>query len=128
MRKQTDEQEEEIETKSEYYNPSQVGFVHIAEELRDFRKQVTEENKQIRRDVSNMKEVLNNGVKKQTTENTKELKKVCSRIDEINTHLSSEKGHKIGVKKTILLAVKVVSLVGSGILGTLAILQFLGEI
>lgn len=133
MTKQADGQEEENKTIEHdlgrrNYDPSQIGFKHLLQEIREIRKQVTMENNHIRNDVSDMKEVLNNGVKKQTTENTKELKKVCTRIDEINTHLSSKKGHEIGVKKTIWLAVKVVSLVGSGILGTLAILQFLGEI
>jgi len=79
MRKQTDEQEEEIETKSEYYNPSQVGFTHLLEEVRALRIQINNENARIREDVSNMKEILNNGIRKQTKLNTEELKNVCSK-------------------------------------------------
>ena len=110
------------------YDPSNIGFAHLLEEVRSLRCQINEENARIREDVSNMKEILNNGIRKQTKLNTEELKNVCSRVDDINEVLTTDKSHKEGMKGAIFLGVKIVSLIGSGVIGTLAILNYLGAI
>ena len=110
------------------YDPSYIGFTHLLEEVRALRCQINNENAQIREDVSNMKEILNNGIRKQTKLNTEELKNVCSRVDDINEVLTTDKSHKEGMKGAILLGVKIVGLIGSGVVGTLAILNYLGAI
>lgn len=133
MTKQADGQEEENKTIEHdlgrrNYDPSNIGFAHLLEEVRSLRIQINNENARIREDVSNMKEILNNGIRKQTKLNTEELKNVCSRVDDINEVLTTDKSHKEGMKGAILLGVKIVGLIGSGVVGTLAILNYLGAI
>ena len=131
MTKQTDGQEEENKTKAyglgrRNYDPSNIGFAHILDEVRALRSQINNENARIREDVSNMREILNNGIRKQTKKNTEELKNVCTRVNDINELLTTDKSHKEGMKGAIFLGVKIVSLIGSGVIGTLAILNYLG--
>ena len=110
------------------YDPSNIGFAHLLEEVRALRSQINNENARIRQDVSNMREILNNGIRKQTKLNTEKLKNVCTRVNNINEVLATDKSHKEGMKGAIFLGVKIVSLIGSGVIGTLAILNYLGAI
>jgi len=110
------------------YDPSNIGFVHLLEEVRALRIQINNENSQIREDVSNMKEVLNNGIRKQTKINTEELKNVCSRVNNINETLAKDKSHQDGMKGAVFLGIKVISLIGAGALGTLALMEYLGAL
>ena len=108
------------------YDPNNIGFAHLLEEVRSLRVQINNENARIREDVSNMKEILNNGIRKQTKLNTEELKNVCNRVNNIKETLTKDKSHEEGMKGAIFLGVKIVSLIGSGVIGTLAILNYLG--
>lgn len=87
----------------------------------EIQQQNNEKFDNLKSELTEIKEVMNNGIIKQTEENTQV-------VNEVKKYINTKEGASFGKKQVTHIIIGIASGLGSGIIGILTILKFLGAI
>jgi len=106
-----------VQEQKDNKNNNKIGMIHLFNEINN-----------VKGELSEVKQVLNNGIVKSTNENTEAVEELKSEINDIKDSISDENSFELGKKSIRKKIIYIISLIGSGIIGTLTILYYLGMI
>lgn len=93
---------------------NQIGITHLFDEINA-----------VKEDISEVKQVLNNGIVKTTSENTDAIEGLREEVEQVKEVISKKENYKKGKSSTWQNIIKNISMIGSGIIGTLTALKLL---
>lgn len=89
-------------------------------------KATTANFKDVRDELTGVREVLNNGIVSATIKNTEAINDLVDRFNELESQISNEDAKKEGKISMLKLIIAVASGVGTGVITVLSILRYLG--
>ena len=105
------------------------GYVwRLMKRMDEIQKSTEEKIQHIRGDLVGLREVMNNGIVERAIENTEAVENLQEEVEEMKMCIKGEEKYRSGKKQTAIIIISVLSGLGSGIIGVLTILNFLGVI
>ena len=100
----------------------------IIERIDEIQRKNEEKFDDLQSELMAIREVMNNGIIKQTMENTKAVDDLTCEVNEVKEYINTNEGASFGRKQAIHIIIGIASGLGSGIIGVLTILKFIGAI
>ena len=105
-----------------------VGIVELFKEMQKINRQLNNYQREHMAEISEVKQVLNNGIVTRTKENTEAIDNLAVEIQDVKDVVNEKENKKQGKLDTWHIVITILSSVGSTIVVVLTILYYLGVI
>lgn len=106
----------------------QVGIVELFAEMQELNRTLYSYHQKHAEEISELKQVMNNGIVKRTKENTEAIEFLADEVQEVRDVVQEKEQFKKGKMSTWQLVKTILASVGSTLVAVLSILWYLGVI
>lgn len=104
----------------------EISILELYYEIKETRKENTENKEELQQDISHLKQKIHNGLEEKVGSNEEKIQELCRDVTEIIEIINKEDYFQQGKLTTWKIIVTVVSSTAGGVLITLTILSYLG--